>query len=140
MSEEGARRHTDRRALPRRLLVPALAAAAAVVVACGGGSGSPLARQVAGGNAGAGKRAIQRYGCGSCHYIPGVPGAHAYVGPPLTSWSRRSFVAGVLANTPENLVRWIQNPQQVVPGNDMPEMGVTADDARDIATYLYTLK
>lgn len=40
-------------------------------------------------------------------------------------------------NTPGNLMHWIQHPQTVVPGNGMPELGVTEDQARDIAAYLY---
>jgi cytochrome c2 len=40
---------------------------------------------------------------------------------------------------PDNLVKWLRQPQNVVPGNAMPDMGVTPQDARDIAAYLYTL-
>jgi cytochrome c2 len=110
------------------------------IAACGGGSGSPNPRQVAGGDASRGKQLIHDVGCGSCHNIPGVSQANGNVGPPLTGFSRRGFVAGVLANTPESLIRWLQDPQSVVPGNDMPNMGLNENDARDIATYLYTLK
>jgi cytochrome c1 len=46
----------------------------------------------------------------------------------------------MLRNTPPNLVRWIREPQAVVPGNAMPNMGVSEVDARDIAAYLYTLR
>lgn len=49
-------------------------------------------------------------------------------------------VAGMLRNSPANLIRWIRDPQGVVPGNAMPDMGVTEADARDIAAYLYTLR
>ena len=93
-----------------------------------------------GGDPAAGVAAMSRYGCGSCHLIPGVPGADALVGPPLTSWSHRSFIAGHLPNTPENLVHWIVMPQSVDPGNAMPNLGVTDGEARDIAAYLYTLE
>lgn len=80
-----------------------------------------------------------RMGCGSCHYIPGVQNADGLVGPPLTHFARRTIVAGVLANTPPNLVHWIKEPQAVVPGNAMPTQGLTEAQARDIAAYLYTL-
>lgn len=46
----------------------------------------------------------------------------------------------MLRNTPDNLMSWLENPQRVVPGNVMPDMGITAQDARDIAAYLYTLR
>ena len=52
----------------------------------------------------------------------------------------RYYLAGRLQNTPGNMVRWIQHPQQVEQGTAMPEMGVTDSDARDIAAYLYTLR
>ena len=46
------------------------------------------------GNAELGKKAIEKYGCGSCHTIPGVKEADARVGPPLTHFAERSFIAG----------------------------------------------
>jgi cytochrome c2 len=88
----------------------------------------------------AGTHQIQRYGCGACHAIPGVPGAHGAVGPPLGGIASRRIIAGRLPNTPDNLIHWIENPQAVEPGNVMPDLGVSAADARDIAAYLYTLK
>ena len=124
-----------------RWFCPLLALAAlALAAACGGGGGSPDVRQVAGGDAGHGKQLIRGYGCGACHDIPGISGAKGYAGPPLIKFSKRAYVAGVLQNTPENLMHWLEHPQQVVPGNDMPEMGVSEADARDIAAYLYSLK
>jgi cytochrome c1 len=87
-----------------------------------------------------GRLLIQHYGCGACHTIPGVAGADALVGPPLTSMALRTYIAGMLPNTPDNLERWIRDPQQVVPGNAMPTLGVTPDEARDIAAYLYTIR
>jgi cytochrome c len=95
---------------------------------------------VAGGNPENGPDALRKYGCISCHTVPGVKGANGKVGPPLNFWSQRGYIAGMLPNEPDNLIRWIQNPQAVVPGNDMPVLGVTDADARDIAAYLYTLK
>jgi cytochrome c1 len=92
------------------------------------------------GDAGRGRTAIVNYGCGACHHIPGVVGAVAYVGPPLDRYSQRHYIAGALTNTGENLIYWLQFPQQVEPGTAMPNLGVTADDARDIAAYLYSLR
>lgn len=87
-----------------------------------------------------GKLAIQQYACVSCHVIPGIAGAHATVGPPLTNIAVRGFIAGILPNTADNMVRWLQAPQSVYPEGAMPNLGVTQDDARDMAAYLYTLK
>ncbi len=91
----------------------------------------------AGGDAQRGADAVRQYGCGACHRIPGIAGADGNVGPPLERIARRVYLAGVLANTPENMIRWIQTPQQIAPLTAMPDMQVTSGDARDIATYLY---
>jgi cytochrome c len=96
-------------------------------------------REVPGGDAGRGARLISQYGCGACHVVPGVTGARGLVGPPLTSFAHRTYLAGSLPNTPANLVRWIQVPQSVRPGSAMPNLDVAEPDARDIAAYLYAL-
>jgi cytochrome c2 len=93
-----------------------------------------------GGNARVGRDTIRKYGCYACHSIDGVPGARGLVGPPLDGIGNREFIAGELPNTPNNLMRWIQHPRQVEPHTVMPEMGVTEQDSRDIAAYLYTLR
>jgi putative membrane protein len=83
---------------------------------------------------------MQQYGCAACHTIPGVSTARGQVGPSLAQFGRRAYIAGVLRNEPGNLVKWLRVPQSVVPGNAMPNTGVTDADARDIAAYLYTLQ
>jgi cytochrome c len=88
----------------------------------------------------AGAAAISRYGCGSCHSIPGIAGARGMVGPPLAGIGMRMYVAGELPNTPDNLTHWIRHPASVHARTVMPELGVTAEDARDIAAFLYSLK
>ena len=87
-----------------------------------------------------GRRLIDEYGCSSCHTIPGVAGANATVGPPLTDWADRHYIAGNLQNTPENLISWIRNPQAIEPGTAMPDMGVTTEDAQHIAAFLFSLR
>jgi cytochrome c1 len=83
---------------------------------------------------------IAASGCGSCHTIPGISQADGIVGPPLNRFGLRTYVAGMLVNNPTNLVTWLRFPQEVVPGNAMPDMGLSESQARDIAAYLYTLK
>src|SRR6185312_13621907 len=63
-----------------------------------------------GGASDAGARALTRYGCGSCHTIPGIVGAHGKVGPSLDGVAGRSYIAGQLSNQPSNLERWIEHP------------------------------
>jgi cytochrome c len=106
-------------------------ALAFLLAACTGGS-RPHAVE--------GERAIAKYGCGYCHQIPGLEENPTIVGPPLTALAERWYIAGRLPNTPDNLVRWIMDPQGVKPGTAMPTLGVTEAEARDIAAYLYTLR
>lgn len=96
--------------------------------------------QVPGGDASRAQPLLRAYGCAACHTIPGVIGANQSVGPSLDGYAQRAYIAGKLPNEPENLVYWLRAPQSVVPGNAMPNLGVTEQDARDIAAYLYTLK
>jgi cytochrome c2 len=131
----------------RRSLIFALIAAAFVLASLLGcddfrsrGKNFEAAAHLTGGNPEAGRDRIQHYGCRSCHTIPGIPGAEALVGPPLIHWSKRVYIAGELPNTPDNLMRWLQHPPQVEPKTAMPDMGITEQDSRDIAAYLYSLE
>jgi mono/diheme cytochrome c family protein len=87
-----------------------------------------------------GRRAIAQHACVTCHRIPGMVGPNSPVGPPLERIGTRAVLAGLLPNTPENMARWLQEPQRVHPGSAMPDLGVDARDARDMAAYLATLK
>lgn len=109
------------------------------VAGCRQAEGRELRYTVTGGNPDRGRQAIQIYGCGSCHTIPGIDQANGTVGPPLYFWARRTYIAGEVPNTPDFLIRWIQVPQAIEPGTAMPNLGVTEQHARDIAAYLYTI-
>lgn len=91
------------------------------------------------GNPEEGRVAIERHGCGACHSIPGIQGANSRVGPRLDGIVEKSFIAGQLANTPENLARWIQNPQSISPETAMPDLGISDTEAQNIAAYLYSV-
>lgn len=113
---------------------------ACLAVACSEPPSAPP-RTVTAGDQARGLAAIEAYGCASCHVIPGVAQAvPAWVGPPLTMYGRRSYVAGVLVNNEENLARWIMDPQSVNPRTAMPELGVSELEAQDIVAYLYSLR
>lgn len=119
----------------------ALAVAAAALTAAGCEESAPAkAARISGGSPDAGKIAIRRYGCGSCHVIEGVPGANGVVGPPLQSLVRRVYIAGYVPNDPGHLATWIRDPQHLHPPNAMPNSGVTEHDARDIVAYLYAIR
>jgi cytochrome c len=103
-------------------------------------SAEETARRLTGGEPEHGRLLIRKYGCQTCHTIPGVPGADGMVGPPLDRIAGRTYLAGRLPNSPQNMMRWIRDPQGISPGTAMPNMRVTEKDGRDIAAYLYTLK
>lgn len=96
-------------------------------------------RQDVEGDVNQGRHLLAAYGCGACHTIPGIAGANALVGPPLNDWSQRSYIAGSLANTPENLLYWIMDPQAVEPGTAMPDLNVSQEAAQHMSAYLYGL-
>ena len=96
------------------------------------------AAAVTGGDPRRGEAMFIQYGCGSCHAATGVRTATGAVGPPLDGIATRVIVAGHLANTPQNMQRWIRDPQHVTPGTAMPDLNVGAQDARDITAFLYT--
>lgn len=121
----------------RRAVLAPLAALGLALVLGGCGSGSE-AVSIPGADPGSAPTVMKAFGCGSCHMIPGVDGADGRVGPNLAGIQDRWSIAGRLPNTPANLVRWIMHPQEVDPGTLMPELGVPAQQARDIAAYLYS--
>ncbi len=116
------------------------AALAALVIVLGACQRPPAASVVVGGSVERGKAEIVAYGCGSCHTIPGVDGARGMVGPPLTKFAHRSYIAGEAPNDVRTLIRWIMSPRSIEPGTAMPALGVSEAEARDIAAYLYTLQ
>jgi cytochrome c2 len=100
---------------------------------------TPPAWYVPGASPERGRVLIQDYSCGGCHSVPGVRGAAGRVGPPLDDINARLYIAGVLPNSPQNLVRWIRDPRQIDPHTAMPDLNVGERDAQDIAAYLYAL-
>lgn len=100
---------------------------------------APPATAIPPGNAERGQRLLAQFQCGACHQIPDVPAARSHMGPSLANMGKQSYIAGQSPNQPETLVRWIVDPQAMQPGTLMPAMGVSADQARDMAAYLYGL-
>ncbi|WP_229474031.1 c-type cytochrome [Pseudoduganella lurida] len=106
----------------------------------GCGKDEPPVQRVAGGDVARGKQLLVQFQCGACHTIPGVEAARSTAGPPLEHFGIQSYVAGRLPNYPDPLVRWIVDPPAVKPGTLMPNLGVSPEDARHMAAYLYTLR
>ena len=98
------------------------------------------AAEMTGGDPRRGRAMAKDRGCGACHRIPGVDDARGLVGPPLDGFADRVYVAGMVPNAPDYLIAWIRDPQQINPRTAMPNVGLSAGEAQDIAAYLYTLK
>jgi cytochrome c1 len=122
------------RAVVKRAAAATLAGGALLLAGCG----TSQRIEVPGAEPDQAPSLMKAYGCGACHTIPGIRGADATVGPPLGGFGDRRTVGGVLPNTPENLVRWLRDPQAVSPGTLMPNLGLGEPQARDIAAYLYS--
>ncbi len=78
--------------------------------------------------------------CIGCHTIAGTK-AQGNVGPNLTHFASRSiFAGGTLPNNPENLSKWLADPQAIKPGNLMPNLYLGGDTINLLVTYLESLK
>ncbi len=78
----------------------------------------------------AGQALFKTKGCANCHAVSGY--AQGQGAPDLTNFGvRTSLAAGVADNTPENLARWLRNPQELKPGNLMPTLWPLPDDVED---------
>lgn len=123
-----------------RFFSVSIAVAAGLLCGCRGGGTIRPYNVIPGGSASTGRSTIVAYGCGKCHSIPGIEGASGVVGPPLVAFSRRTYIAGTFPNTPDYLVHWIMAPQSMKPKTAMPALGLSEQQARDVAAYLYTLR
>lgn len=90
-------------------------------------------------DAGRGKQAIERVGCGSCHTIPGIRWPEGKVAPALDSMAERALIAGRVPNRPELLARFVRDAPALVPGTTMPAMPLSEEESRDVAKYLYEI-
>jgi cytochrome c oxidase subunit 2 len=78
--------------------------------------------------------------CNLCHAIAGTDAA-ATTGPDLTHvGSRRMIASGVLPNTDENMRAWIENPQRIKPGSQMPVVSLSPADLDALVAYLRGLQ
>jgi cytochrome c oxidase subunit 2 len=87
-----------------------------------------------------GGRAVFGGQCAQCHTIRGTPAA-GKLGPDLTHFgSREALAAETLPNNPENLARWLKDPQEVKPANLMPNLGLSPTMVEQLTAYLISLK
>jgi cytochrome c1 len=97
----------------------------------------------ASGNASAGRSLFAAKGCVACHTAQGVPGAVGTIGPNLNGLgdpAKRPTLADGEPNTPVNIAAWIADPASRKPGTQMPNLGLSAKEADDLAAFLVTLR
>lgn len=87
-----------------------------------------------------GRHVFETQACINCHTVEGT-NATGRFGPDLTHlMSRETIGAGAAANTPENLRKWVQNPDTFKPGALMPPMHLSDQQLDQIVAYLTTLR
>jgi cytochrome c oxidase subunit 2 len=90
--------------------------------------------------ASSGKRLFEGLSCINCHTVAGTS-AKGRFGPDLTHLMTRDTIAsGAAQNTPENLRRWILDPEVFKPGSKMPAMGLSDSELTSLTAYLETLR
>jgi cytochrome c2 len=114
------------------------------LVACADKFDYSKGAQLTGGNPEVGREKIVAHDCHSCHEIPGIPVNANRKGPDLKHWSRRSKIANNWPNTPENLEDYIRHPDRMMHGkgvkSEISMPSVNAEDAKNIAAYLYSIE
>jgi cytochrome c oxidase subunit II len=92
------------------------------------------------GGAAKGAEIFREKNCVNCHSIAGLM-TKGRVAPDLTHLgSRTTLAAGTLPNTPENLAKWLKDPQSVKKGVLMPDTGLETDQIKYLTAYLEGLK
>ncbi len=87
-----------------------------------------------------GLKVFKEKNCVNCHSITGLM-TRGRVAPDLTHvGSRTTLAAGTISNTPENLGKWLRDPQSVKRGVLMPDTGLETDQITDLIAYLEGLK
>ena len=123
-----------------RLLAAATLACLTAIGCSAPGDSHAATAELLAGDPERGRLLMRQAGCGACHRIPGVAGANGLVGPSLDGIASRAYIAGVLPNAPDNMLRWISDPKSVDSLTAMPNVGLTRSEARNVAAYLYTLR
>ena len=86
-----------------------------------------------------GREVFMHSACINCHTVAGTTATGRF-GPDLTHLaSRDTIAAGSAMNTPENLRKWIADPNVMKPGALMPSMHLNDHDLDAITAYMTTL-
>ncbi len=87
-----------------------------------------------------GQAVFMHNACINCHAISGTVATGRF-GPDLTHLASRDTIgSGAIQNTPENLRKWIDDPNSLKPGCLMPAMHLNDRDLDAITAYLTQLR
>jgi cytochrome c oxidase subunit II len=88
----------------------------------------------------AGQEAFALNGCVGCHSVDPTTSENK-IGPNLAHvGSRTTLASGIIPNTHKDMKHWLENPQEVKPGNSMPNLLLRPQDLEALAAYLHSLK
>ena len=133
----------------RRALLPAALLAAVLFAACVPWEvPEPVVRPLptvppgvlSSGDADRGRELFTSKGCTACHSIGGEGGRAGPALDGIGNPAKRPMLAGSLENTPENIWRWIKDPQAAKPRTLMASQPLTPQEAADLVVYLETLQ
>jgi len=86
-----------------------------------------------------GRDIFQEYACSNCHTVKGV--SDGQFAPDLTHlMSRQTIASGVAPLDPTTLRAWIDNPQALKPGCNMPSLQLDTQELNAVTAYLLTLR
>jgi cytochrome c oxidase subunit 2 len=78
--------------------------------------------------------------CVNCHTVSGTS-ARGKFGPDLTHlMTRQTLASNMIVNNPENLKKWVNDPQEMKQGCLMPSFKLTDQELNQVVSYLETLK
>ena len=87
-----------------------------------------------------GEAVFMHNACINCHTIGGTVSTGRF-GPDLTHVASRDTIAsGAVPNTPQNLRKWIDDPDSLKHGSLMPSMHLNAHDLNAVTAYLTQLR
>jgi cytochrome c oxidase subunit 2 len=87
-----------------------------------------------------GFRLFRSLTCVNCHSVYGTQ-AKGQAAPDLSHFAGRQTLGAVLLpNNPENLGRWLKNPQALKPAILMPDLKLTDAQVGDLTSYLESLQ
>ncbi len=91
-----------------------------------------------------GGQIFTRSTCTNCHALVDAPKVaanlahHVTIAPSLNDLGdRETLGAGTLDNSPENLAKWLKDPQACKPGSNMPDFHFSDEEVRALTAYLW---